>query len=112
MAKWVYRPSHEKANERGFVAYEDLGWESDKKAIHAPIATGRFYENTKSIIDGSDIGSRKRYNEHNKRHKVTHSSDISPQFLEGVVKEREREDDRDRVETLKRATYEVFNRRR
>ena len=112
MAKFVYRPGHPKANERGFVAYEDLGWESDKMALHAPVMTGRFYENAKSIIDGSDIGTRKRFNEHNRRHKVTHSSDISPQFLEGVVKEREREDDRDRIETLKRATYEVFNRRR
>lgn len=112
MAKFVYRPGHPKANERGFVAYEDLGWESDKMALHATVMTGRFYENTKSIIDGSDIGTRKRFNEHNRRHKVTHSSDISPQFLEGVVKEREREDDRDRIETLKRATYEVFNRRR
>jgi len=89
----------------------DADW-TPRQAIHASVMSGRFYENTKSIIDGTDISSRQRYNAHNKRHKVTHSSDISPQFLEEVVRDREREDDRDRVEAVKRATYEVLNRRR
>jgi len=83
-----------------------------RQALHAPVMSGRFFENTKSIIDGSDIGSRKKYLEHNKKHNVTHASDFSDVWRENVVKEREREDDRDRVETLKRATYEVFNRRK
>lgn len=46
-------------------------------ALNAPILSGRFYENSISPVDGSDIGSRRRYEEHNKRHGVTNASDYT-----------------------------------
>jgi hypothetical protein len=52
-------------------------------AIPAPysvgdgVASGRFYENTKSPVDGSDIGSKRRHREHMKRHGLTTADDYN-----------------------------------
>ena len=67
-------------------------WDPEKKAMvsaaeyvepvlakDAPIASGRFYENQK-MLDGADVGSRKRYNEYLKVRGLTHSDDFKEQW--------------------------------
>jgi len=109
MAKWYYKPGHPKANANGFVAEEDLGHTVEKRALDAPILSGRFYENV-AATDGSDIGSRKRHREYMKRHNVTLSSDFTQQWAkQGEQRERMRAGDFDhksRKEAIERALYQ------
>jgi hypothetical protein len=109
MKRWVYRPGHPKANERGFVAWEDLGWEQEKRAVDAPILSGRFYENT-AAQDGTDIGSRRKHREYMKAKGVTVMSDYTGAW-KNAAKERERAfspdwDKKQRREDVARAWYE------
>lgn len=110
MRKWVYKPGHPKANERGFVAWEDLG-KAPERAADAPIMVGRFYENT-HLTDGTTVNSRQQYNAYMKEKGVTNSSDFSKDYYERVRKEREAADKRDRRETVARATWEAFDGRK
>lgn len=105
--KWVYRPSHPKASELGFVAYEDLyGAEpEEKKAVHAPILVDRYLEG-QATIDGKDIGSRQKLREYMKRENVTHASDYGPDYGERVKRERERAEDKERRNVVGRAWWE------
>lgn len=57
--KFVYRPGDPNASPNGFV--EITAETVEKRALDAPILSGRFYENTKSPIDGADIGSRRKH---------------------------------------------------
>ena len=106
---WVYRPAHPKANERGFVAAEDLGWEQPKDAKNAPIMAGRFYENT-AATDGTDIGSRRKHRDYMKAHGLTTADDYTETWKRA---EKEREtalspdwDKKGRREDVARAWYE------
>lgn len=110
MAKWVYKPGHPRANERGFVAYEDLGVQEESLAINAPIVTDRFYENTKSPVDGSDIGSRRKHRDHMKRYNLTIASDFKGTWEKAAV-DRESirsgtHDTKERRQQIERAWYE------
>jgi hypothetical protein len=68
-SRYVYRPGHPKANERGFVNVEDLGdYGEESRALDAPILAGRFYENTHGTDpEKTDIGSRRKYHDWLKR---------------------------------------------
>jgi len=108
MAKWYYKPGHPKANERGFVAEEDLGSVAEKRATDAPILMDRFYENT-AAPDGTDIGSRRKHREYMKRNNLTIASDFSKQWAkQGEEREKMRAGDFDhraRKEAIERALY-------
>jgi hypothetical protein len=108
--KWIYKPSHPKANERGFVAWEDYGG-SEARAVDAPILMDRFYENTKAT-DGTDIGSRRKHREYMKATGLAPTGDFSPQFYENQKKSERLADAKDRRETLAKATWEVFEGRK
>jgi hypothetical protein len=58
-------------------------------AKDAPIVSGRFYEETApSPIDGSEINSKRKYQEHMRRNGVTHASDYKGAWARSA-KERE-----------------------
>lgn len=87
------------------------GLVEERRAVDASVLAGRFYENTKSPIDGSDIGSRRRHQDHMKLHNVTISSDFSGAWHR-AAKEREAiragtHDKKERREQLERALYQI-----
>lgn len=108
--RWVYKPKHPKANERGFVAFEDLGGWSEK-AADAPILVGRFYENTK-LTDGTVLNTRSQYKAYMREKGITNASDFGPSYYENVRKEQARAEEKDRRETVARATWEAFDGRK
>jgi hypothetical protein len=107
--KWVYKPGHPKANERGFVAWEDYGGGPETKALDAPVMSGRFYENV-STIDGKDIGSRQKYRNYMKEANVTHSSDFSPEWVAQKKASEERQESKERREVVAKAWWQNFER--
>lgn len=110
MAKWVYKPGHPKANDRGFVAWEDYGDWTEERALDAPILSGRFYENVQSPIDGSDIGSRTKHREHMKQHNVTIATDYAGEWEKAKAQreamQKGEHDTSERKEAVERAWYE------
>jgi hypothetical protein len=78
------------------------------RAVDAPIIADRIHEGTVSPIDGSDIGSRAKRREHNRRHGVTDASDFSPGWYEGTRKSQRREADKVRREAVARAAYQIL----
>lgn len=114
--RYHYVPGHPKANDRGFVEDSEMGdWKDQtKQANHAPLLSGRFYEGTQSPIDGSDIGSRRKHQDHMKQHNVTMTTDFAGDW-EKAQKQREEirsgeNDKRERKEQIERAIYEKFQR--
>jgi hypothetical protein len=107
--KWVYKPGHPRANERGFVAWEDYGNSAETRAVDAPILSGRFFEN-QSTIDGKDIGSRTKFKNYMKEAGVTHSSDYSEKFFEEQKASKERADAKDRREAVSKAWWQHLER--
>jgi len=63
-------------------------------------------------IDGIDISSKRKRREYMKAYDVVDATDFSPAYLEGVKKERERDEQRDRREVVGRAVYETLDRRK
>ena len=113
--RYVYRPGHPRANERGFVDWNDLGWEQEKRAVNAPIMAGRFYENT-AATDGTDIGSRKRHREYMHSRGLTTADDY-PKFWDAKAKERAvalspEWDQKGRRDDIARTKYELEHRRK
>ena len=110
--RYSYKPKHPKANERGFVAEEDLGTYQETKAIDAPIMSGRMYDHLKSPIDGSDISSRQRYKDHMKQHNVTHQTDFQGDWEKAKAQreaiQKGEHDKKERREQVERAFYERF----
>lgn len=104
--RWVYRPGHPKANQRGFVAWEDLGPPAEV-AVNAPILSGRFYENT-ALQDGSIVNSRRQYKNYMERKGVTSSSDYSPEWFKKKRDEIQKQADTDRREAITRAVWQEF----
>jgi len=85
---------------------------ADRRALDAPVMVDRFYENTKSPIDGTDIGSRRKHREHMKRHGVTTADDFGREWQRA---EKDRElirnggfDAKGRREDVRRAWDTVF----
>jgi hypothetical protein len=109
--RFVYRPGHEKASSNGFVEVTpDVSIEPiEEKALHAPILTGRFFEN-QSTIDGKDIGSRTKFKNYMKEAGVTHSSDYSEKFFEEQKASKERADAKDRREAVSKAWWQHLER--
>jgi hypothetical protein len=113
--RYVYRPSHPKASPRGFVSAVDLGEYDAPQAVNAPVLSGRFYENA-CTVEGIDIGSRRKFNEHLRRTGLAHASDFT-----NTIKKKQEEraahfqtggDHKQRREAVARAFYEVNNGRR
>ena len=110
--KWVYKPEHPKANDRGFVTWEDYAnQEPTFVALNAPILMDRFYENTQAT-DGTDIGSRRKHREYMKQTGLAPSGDFSATYYDGLKRDATRDDQKARREAVARATYEVLDRRR
>jgi hypothetical protein len=111
---YVHRPGHPRANDLGMVAVDELGEEGPRQdgRNDTAIMSGRFYENLQSPIDGSDIGSRRRYHEHMKLHGVAPTSDFKEHWRKA---ERERTNPRDdgrRAETIARVWHNLENGKR
>lgn len=110
--RWIYKPGHPKANERGFVTAADYDAQPTEHAVNAPILSGRFYENMKAT-DGTDIGSRKRHREYMKAHGLTTADDFKGTWAKAEA-ERQRvrsegrlPSDPKRREALERAMYRI-----
>jgi hypothetical protein len=88
------------------------GFVEEKKALDAPVMAGRFYENTKSPIDGADIGSRKRHQTYMRDRNLAPSDDFKGVWAkEGEMKRRIREEgilpDRTRRDDVGRALHKL-----
>ena len=109
--RYVYKPDHPKASQFGFVAVVDLDYAlEEKQALHAPILSGRFYENT-AATDGVDIGSRKRHREYMKQRGLAMADDFKGEWAT-AAKEREAirkgtNDRRERRETIERIIHQI-----
>lgn len=106
--RYLYRPSHPKANERGFISAADAAEDDMRLAVDAPIMAGRFYENV-SATDGTDIGSRAKHREYMKRNNLTIVSDYTDTWS-AANREREavrqgQHDKKERREQIERALY-------
>lgn len=75
-------------------------------AIHAPISTDRYYENTVAIDGKTDIGSRRRYKEYLKQTGYCHASDFSQETIEKNREKPNQELRRELKETAERVMYE------
>ena len=82
-AKYYYRPGHPKANANGFVEESELGEWRAPRAVDAPIMAGRFYENTASPLDGTDIGSRQKHRDYMREKGLTTADD----YVAGVSRD-------------------------
>lgn len=108
--RYVYRPGHPKASQYGFVAVADLEEAAPALALHAPILSGRFYENT-AATDGVDIGSRKRHREYMKSRNLAMADDFKGQWSQDA-KQREairqgQNDRRERREAIERTIHQI-----
>ena len=61
---------------------EEVHGRNRSAAVHGDL------ESFVSPVDGSVISDRAQLREHNRKHKVTNSSDFSPEFYEKAAKER------------------------
>ena len=102
--RFVWDPVSKKLVLAGTVA--------EQRALDAAVLAGRFYENVKSPIDGTDIGSRARHREHMKRHNVTTADDFGREWAKA---EKDREqirnggyDSKGRREDVSRAWDRIF----
>lgn len=82
---------------------------SEDAKLH--VFTDRHYEGTVSPVDGSDIGSRRRRRDHMRAHGLVDYDDAKSEARE-KRKDHEKEQDRGRHEALRRAVYEVTERKR
>lgn len=111
----VCRPGHPKANHNDMVDVRDLGdWDSMERAIDAPIMSGRFYENQKTV-EGHDIGSRQKHRTYMKDRGLTTTDDFDRPggYWDRAEKERQLmrqgifPDRKERREEVARINYEV-----
>lgn len=109
---YLYRPGHPKASERGFVSIDDLGEEPAVRALDAPFAVGRFYEN-QCTVEGHDIGSRRKHREYMKQNNLTTMDDYKETWkrAEHIRKHGDPADRKARREAVGRAAYEVEKKR-
>lgn len=115
--RWYHRPGHPKANDMGMVNVLDLGTDDgprEEGRNDTTIMSGRFYENLQSPVDGSDIGSRRRYEEHMRVHGLAHANDFRQHWANA---ERDRQERPNRgmepvSETIGRVWHQLENRRR
>jgi hypothetical protein len=108
--RFVFRPGHPHANERGFVPAHLIHAEPESKL---QISVDRNYENLRTT-DGVEINSRRQHKEYMKEHGVTVADDFKENWKK-KEKERERyfregnnteQDRKERRETVARAFHE------
>lgn len=114
MARYLYRPGHPLANERGFVEASQADLEDPSLALNAPILSGRFYEDAPPATDGTPINSRARHREYMRVNGLAMESDYR-EHRQQKAKERESlftdgGDHKARREAVARAAYEVEKR--
>lgn len=112
--KYYFRPTHSKANERGFVSACDLDTEETQDptlALNANIMAGRFYENVGAFTDGTPVNSRKDHRNYLKAHNVTHMGDFEKTWAKAAEERAEHKkggtarEIKERREDLARAIY-------
>lgn len=89
--RFLYRPGHPRANERGFVdarEVEDLPPDPQ----HVPVFTD-LYMDGQATVDGVDIGSRRKRREYMRATDSLDASDFSRGYYEKERRYRERQDD-------------------
>lgn len=79
--RWIW-------DEREQRLVEASEYRAAERALDAPIMVDRFYENTVSPIDGTDIGSRRKHRDYMRAHGLAPADDFKGTWAE---KERERE---------------------
>jgi spore coat protein CotF len=65
----------------------------------------RWMEGTKTLDDGTDIGSRRKLKAYMREKGVTHMDDFSPQYLKKIRDDRDRANSKNIREGLERAFY-------
>ena len=93
--RFVWSTTEKKLIPAGMVA--------DRRALDAPICMDRFYENTRSPIDGADIGSRRKHQTYMRDRNLAPSADftkewakareVRAQVAEGRLPDKSRRDD-------------------
>lgn len=79
MPRYFYRPRHPKASANGFVSDADLEEEvvDEQWALHANCITDRLHEGTRSPVDNTDIGSRRKRREYLKATGLVDATDFT-----------------------------------
>lgn len=104
--KWVYDERQQKL----VPADEYVPPHSeDDAAFH--VVSDRYMEGVHAT-DGTDIGSRAKRRAYMQENGLADYDDFSPAYREGVKKDFERQQDRERHQALKRAIYEHKERAR
>ena|GEM_PF-7054344 len=99
--RWVYD-----VRQQRLVPADE--YEPPARALDAPILSGRFYENVHTLDDGTDIGSRAKYQAYCREKGVTAMSDFSDQYYDNIHASRKRETRKHRKAALDRAYWEKF----
>ena len=81
------------------------------QACDAPIMVDRFYEGT-AASDGTDIGSRRKHRQYMRDRGLAPADDFSPGYYDKLNRERKRELDKSRRETIERAFHDIDNRKK
>ena len=85
-------------------------YRAQARALDAPIIADRIHEGT-TFDDGErvrDIGSRRKRREFLREKGWEDATDASPEWRDGQVKAREREDDRSRRAAMERAARDLY----
>jgi hypothetical protein len=98
--RWVMDP-----RTKDLVRAEDYVAPPSKSGTS--IMCDRWMEGTKTLDDGTDIGSRRKLAAYMREKGVTHAADFSDSWREKVWKERRAEAKRSRREALERAMYRM-----
>lgn len=110
--RFVFRPGHPQANERGFVPAHLIHDEPEHKI---EINVDRNYENIQTQ-DGVVLNSRRQHREYMKEHGVTHTSDFKGTWDKAAERRAEvaqgKHDQKDRRDDIGRSIYELEKRRR
>lgn len=102
---YLYRPSHPKANERGFVDASLVGFEDSDPRVD--IVTDRYYEGQKAP-DGTDIGSRRKHQAWVKANGLVYHGDFSDAWRAREQKHKAQEQRRE----IKAAVLESYRKHR
>jgi hypothetical protein len=97
--RWVWDPRVQR-----LVSAED--YVPPEEARDAPIMVDRWYEGTKAL-DGTDIGSRRKHRAYMKDRGLAPADDFSPGWYDKVRREKKREQDQARRESIARAIYKM-----
>ena len=113
-SRYVYRPGHPLANERGFV---DAALLTDVAAPAALMVFGEAHYDGMRATDGTPIDTRKKHREYMKANNLTTADDFKESWPKAVAELEQRRagvvpKDPERREIIGRATYESEKRGR